>query len=49
MKAHSRRRALTFGDFVSAVYDTWGKRRAKGVIKFAVAVRMIEFRDTEGL
>ncbi|MGA2174284.1 MAG: hypothetical protein ABSH38_04785 [Verrucomicrobiota bacterium] len=43
MKARPGRKPLTFGDFVAGVYDTWGKRRAKGIIQLAVAVHLIEF------
>jgi hypothetical protein len=38
---------LTFGDFVAGVYQTWGQRRAKGIIALAIKVHVIEFRGTE--
>jgi hypothetical protein len=47
MKAHPRRKPLTFGDFVAGVYDTWGKRKAKGIIDLAIKVHVIEFRGKE--
>ena len=47
MKAHPTGRPLTFGDFVAGVYHTWGKRRAKGIVKLAVNMRLIEFRGTK--
>jgi len=47
MKARSRRKPLTFGDFVAGVYQTWGKRRAKGIVRLAVELHVIEFRGTE--
>ena len=52
LKAHPRKgpprkKSLTFGDFVAGVYQTWGKRRAKGIIDLAIKVHMIEFRGTE--
>ena len=46
-KAQPRKEALTFGDFVAVVYDTWGKRRAKAIIQLAVNAQVIEFRGTE--
>ena len=42
-----RKKPLTFGDFVVGVYETWGKRRAKGIIQLACEVHMIEFRGKE--
>ena len=47
IKARSKGKPLTFGDFVAGVYQTWGKRRAKGIIKLALAAHMVEFRGTE--
>jgi hypothetical protein len=38
---------LTFGEFVAAAYNTWGERRAKGIVRLAVAVHMVEFRGKE--
>jgi len=34
---------MTFGDFVAGVYETWGKRKAKGIIHLAVEAHLIEF------
>ena len=42
----SRNNTLTFGDFVADVYEACGNRRAGGIVKFAVAAHLIEFRDT---
>ncbi|MGD0816207.1 MAG: hypothetical protein ABSA83_21655 [Verrucomicrobiota bacterium] len=47
MKAQPMGRPLTFGDFVAGVYNTWGKRKAKGVIQLAIKSHVIEFRGTE--
>jgi hypothetical protein len=47
MKTHPQQRPLTFGDFVASVYRAWGERRAKGVIKLAVKMHLIEFLGTE--
>ncbi|MGA2543074.1 MAG: hypothetical protein ABSG78_16110 [Verrucomicrobiota bacterium] len=47
IKARSKGKPLTFGDFVAGVYQTWGKRRAKGIVQLAVAAHLIEFRGTD--
>jgi hypothetical protein len=39
----SPRGQLTFGDFVAGVYHTWGKRKAKGIVQFAVNMNVVEF------
>jgi hypothetical protein len=44
IKARSEGKAMTFGDFVAGVYQTWGKRKAKGIVHLAVAVHLVEFR-----
>jgi hypothetical protein len=49
LKVDPRKRLLTFGDFVAGVYQTWGERRAKGIIQLALKMNMIEFRGTERL
>jgi hypothetical protein len=41
------RRPLTFGDFVTGVYHTWGKRNAKGIVQLAVKMNVVEFRGAE--
>jgi hypothetical protein len=43
VEVRPERQTLTFGEFVAATYRTWGKRRAKGIIKLAVEARMIKF------
>jgi hypothetical protein len=46
-KALPKNKALTFGDFVAGVYRTWGERKAKGIIRLALEVHMVEFRGTK--
>ena len=46
-KVRPKTQPLTFGDFVAGVYDTFGKRRAKAVVHFAVATHLVEFHSTE--
>jgi hypothetical protein len=47
MKTNSTKKPLTFGDFVAGVYHAWGKRKAKGIVKLAIKMNLIEFRGTE--
>jgi hypothetical protein len=44
MNAHSKPKLLTFGDFVEGVYHAWGERKAKGIVKLAIKMHLIEFR-----
>jgi CO dehydrogenase/acetyl-CoA synthase delta subunit len=44
MKANQAKKALTFGEFIMAVYDAWGKRRARGIVWLAINARLLEFR-----
>jgi hypothetical protein len=45
--AHSKKKPLTFGDFVEGVYETWGQRKAKGIVHLAVKVHLVEFCGPE--
>jgi hypothetical protein len=47
MKDHSRKKPLTFGDFVAGSYRAWGKRKAKGMIQLAVKAHIVEFRGQQ--
>jgi hypothetical protein len=49
MKTNHEQKALTLGEFITAVYDTWGKRRAKGIVRLAIKARLIEFRGQQSL
>ena len=44
LKLHQRQPALTFGEFVMAVYEVWDKRRARGFGWLAVNARLVEIR-----
>jgi hypothetical protein len=44
MKAHCRKKPLTFGEFIMAAYDACGKRRARGIVSLAVNAHQVEFR-----
>jgi len=43
MKTNSRKRALTFGEFIAVVYDACGKRRARGMVQLAIKARLVAF------
>ena len=46
MKARHEK-ALTFGEFIMAAYDTFGKRRAKGMVWLAVNAHLVEFQGPQ--
>jgi len=43
MKTGHKNQALTFGGFIAAVYRACGKRRARGIVRFAVNTHLIAF------
>jgi hypothetical protein len=43
MKTNLRRKPLTFGEFVTGVYDVCGKRNAVGIVRLAIKANLIEF------
>ncbi|HEY3863791.1 MAG TPA: hypothetical protein VGO59_18095 [Verrucomicrobiae bacterium] len=47
LKDRFARKPLTFGEFVAGVYQTCGKRKAKGIVQLAVAVNLVEFRGAD--
>jgi hypothetical protein len=47
MKANQKKKAPAFGEFIMAVYDAWGKRRASGIIWLAVSAQLVEFRGQQ--
>jgi hypothetical protein len=44
MRNNSKKKALTFGEFVAAIYAARGKRKATGIVRLAVNARLVEFR-----
>jgi hypothetical protein len=44
VKANQKKKALTFGEFIMAVYDTCGGQKAEGIVRLAVNVHLVEFR-----
>ena len=47
MKNNGRKRAMTFGDFIAAVYRFWGRHRAKELVRVAVNAQLVEFRGRQ--
>ena len=45
MKNHRAKKYLTFGEFVERVYDVCGKRKEEGIVRIAIKVHLIEFRN----
>jgi hypothetical protein len=43
MESKQGQKALRFGDFIIATYDTFGERRAKGIIRLALKAHLVEF------
>lgn len=41
MKTNCRKRRLTFGEFIMAVYDTHGRQKAEGIVRLAVNARPV--------
>ena len=44
MKSTRRKKPLTFGELVMAVYDAADKRRARGMVRLAVNGHLVKFR-----
>jgi len=47
MKAKRRIKPLTFGEFVTSVYDAGGGQKAEGMVRLAVNARLLEFRGPD--
>jgi hypothetical protein len=47
MKTSSKKKTLTFGDFVVGIYEVCGKRKAKGIVQLAVNAHLLEFRGAQ--
>ncbi|MGA2221369.1 MAG: hypothetical protein ABSH21_06270 [Verrucomicrobiia bacterium] len=44
MKTNRKKKAVTFGDFIAAVYDACGQRRAGSMVRLAVNAHLVVFR-----
>jgi hypothetical protein len=47
MKTNCRKKHLTFGEFIMAVYDACGRQKAEGIVRLAVNARLLEFRGRD--
>jgi hypothetical protein len=47
MKANCRTKAPTFGEFIARIYDSCGRHKARGIVRFAVKMRLVEFRGQQ--
>lgn len=47
MKVNPDKKALTLGEFITAVYDIWGQQRARGIVWLAVNARLVKFHGPE--
>ena len=44
MKTNSKKKTVTFGEFITTVYDACGKRTARGFVRLAVNAHWVMFR-----
>jgi len=44
MKTNHKKKRLTFGDFITVVYDLCGQRQARGIVRHAVNAHLVVFR-----
>lgn len=44
MKTNHKEKAVTFGDFIAAVYDACDQRRARAIVRHAVNAHVVVFR-----
>ena len=49
MKTSCGKRVLTFGELVAATFDAMGRRKARGLLRFAANTRLIFFRGASPL
>jgi hypothetical protein len=45
MKTNCRKRYLTFGEFIACIYDAWGKRKARGIVRLAIKAHLVALRS----
>jgi hypothetical protein len=45
MKTNCRKRRLTFGEFIMAVYDAYGRQKAKGIVRLAIKAHLVTLRS----
>ena len=47
MEANHKKKALTFGDLITAVYAACDRQKAEGIVRLAVNARLLEFRGRD--
>jgi hypothetical protein len=47
IRTNGKKRAVTFGDFIAAAYQAWGRRRAKELVQVAVNAQLVEFQGRQ--
>ena len=47
MRTNCRKKRLTFGAFIMGVYDTFGRQKAKGIVRLAVKAHLVEFQEPQ--
>jgi hypothetical protein len=47
MKNRHKKKALTFGELIMAVYNACGKRKARAIVRLAVNAHVVVFRGHE--
>jgi hypothetical protein len=46
-RTNGKKRALTFGDFIAAAYQAWGRRRANELVQLAVNAHLVVFQGRQ--
>ena len=44
MMINYKKKPLKFGEFITSVYDAYGKQKAKRIVRLAVNAHLVEFR-----
>jgi hypothetical protein len=47
MKTNHGKKPVKFGNFIIAAYDSFGKRRAKGLVWLAVNAHLVKFQGPQ--
>jgi hypothetical protein len=47
VKAKREKKALTFGGFITAAHDAWGKQPAREIVRLAVNARLVRFQGPQ--
>jgi hypothetical protein len=44
MKTNHKKKPMTFGELIAAVYAAYGKQKAKRIVRLSVNAHLVEFR-----